>query len=103
MAIYSALNLLSVQNLKSTWKVVHRIFVSHKQHVSRKSLHLIAEIEHTVDATRNFKNYREMLKEIEEPFVPFEGKIDSSKLILKACSYLTLLSLRKIPLSLIIC
>lgn len=73
MAVYSALNLSAIQNLKGMWKVKHVISPLMIQNVSRKGINTIREIEKIIDARRNFKNYREMIKLIEEPFVPFEG------------------------------
>jgi son of sevenless-like protein len=61
-AAYSGLNMLAIQNLTETWKGV-----------SKKHIKVIQEIETTIDAKSHFKSYRESVKQITPPFVPFEG------------------------------
>jgi Ras-specific guanine nucleotide-releasing factor 2 len=60
--IYSALNKSCIQGLKAEWKGV-----------SRKYIHILHSIDELMDGRGNFKNYRETIKNVEPPFLPFEG------------------------------
>jgi len=49
-----------------------------KELLSAKTVSLKANLDATLDSTKNFANYKEMLKTINPPCVPFFGKSLSS-------------------------
>jgi hypothetical protein len=75
--IVSSLNMSSIQNLESTWKV--NIFrnmpylISLLKEVPAKSTLYLKQIETLMSPSGNYKKYREMIKTSEPPLVPFQG------------------------------
>ncbi|ORY35356.1 hypothetical protein BCR39DRAFT_3332 [Naematelia encephala] len=61
-AIAAGLNAAPISRLKRT-----------KELLSHKTLSLKADLDRTLDSTKNFQNYKEMLKTINPPCVPFFG------------------------------
>jgi len=62
MAVYTALNMSSVQRLNETWK-----------NVPSKYMSLFEDITQLLSAAHNYKIYREILKNASPPCVPFQG------------------------------
>ncbi|VDB88606.1 unnamed protein product [Peniophora sp. CBMAI 1063] len=61
-AIVSALNSPSVRRLKQTWDQISRDFAE-----------MLSVCEKTIDSGNNFENYKQLLRRIEPPCVPFIG------------------------------
>ncbi|KAL6047941.1 cell division cycle-related protein [Balamuthia mandrillaris] len=64
MQIYASLNLGCVQRLKTTWKMLPQKYIA-----------ALKEIEHMMDASGNYKNYRDRLAAVSPPLIPFQGSI----------------------------
>jgi len=62
-AIIAGLNAAPVDRLKRT-----------KELLSAKTLAMKEDLDKTMDSSKNFANYKEMLKTINPPCVPFLGK-----------------------------
>ena len=63
-AIAAGLNSAPVTRLKRT-----------KEVLSPKTQAMKADLDKTLDSTKNFANYKEMLKTINPPCVPFFGEV----------------------------
>lgn len=66
MAFYSALNIIAIKRLKKTWK-----------DVGSKYLNLFNNAAKFFDNSQDFKNYRDHLREVDPPCVPYFGFITS--------------------------
>ncbi|KAL6073477.1 cell division cycle-related protein [Balamuthia mandrillaris] len=62
MQIYASLNLGCVQRLKTTWKMLPQKYIA-----------ALKEIEHMMDASGNYKNYRDRLAAVSPPLIPFQA------------------------------
>jgi len=62
MAVYSALNLSSIQRLQDTWKLL-----------SNKHASTLKEAGEMISSTQNYRQYREYIRSTFPPVIPFQG------------------------------
>lgn len=65
-AVAAGLNTAPVLRLKRSWELC-----------SAKTTAMKAEVDKALDSTKNFSNYKDMLKTINPPCVPFFGELSA--------------------------